>query len=258
MLNQCINYISENNKQIIYCDQFVTLANISLSPEYKKLVQKKKQYNPVELVSIISEEFGSKLHDANKVDFMRLTEACLRFKEDSKQRKKLVDGILDLCKDVPQISGIYHNEYHNRIVKSALVPIIKHCNTEIETDAGKEPRDMFKTNSWKAYSYLFSLKQVLEYKKDYNHLNFDTLMDLIDVDIGSLPKPDSQPSLLNREFGRHIVNTLAQEENKFKDRHLNLIQKSINKYSVAFPEPQDTYKKCFDIVLARSLKQIYN
>lgn len=78
-------------------------------------------------------------------------------------------------------------------------------------------------------------------------------MNLIEVDVLSCKK-DGQPSLLNREFGRYIVGLI--DDNKMKDRHLDLIQKAIKKYSVAFPDPHDTYKKCFEISLNKTLKQI--
>eukprot|EP00347_Sterkiella_histriomuscorum_P005642 403355817 len=252
MLELCYNKIHENRKEIKYPDQFVLLGNIILSKEYQKLVDSKHQLKPKEILSILNEEFGSKLHDVNKVDFINLVYKALSYSKDEKSKTQVRELIFDLCKDVPILSSTYHNEFSNRVIQRTMAPVIKHCNQELDQDNQK---NMVYGNSWKAYSLLFTLKSILEYKKDYNHLNLGTLMNLIEVDVQSC-KNDGQPSLLNREFGRYIVSLI--DDNRMQDRHLNLIQKSIKKYSVAFPEPHETYKKCLEITLNKTLLQLQN
>jgi len=40
--------------------------------------------------------------------------------------------ILDLLKDIPVLTSTYHNEFHNSMIESAMIPVIKHCNKDLE------------------------------------------------------------------------------------------------------------------------------
>lgn len=60
--------------------------------------------------------------------------------------------------------------------------------------------------------------------------------------------------MLNREFGRHIIAKMKDSELNY--RQLSVIQKAVNKYSVSFPDPNDTFKNTVDTAFNKVLKEL--
>jgi len=53
-----------------------------LSHEYHKLIDKDDRINALEILSILNEEFGVKIHDVNKVEFLNLMRKSFEYTHD--------------------------------------------------------------------------------------------------------------------------------------------------------------------------------
>jgi hypothetical protein len=75
--------------------------------------------------------------------------------------------------------------------------------------------------SWRSFTFLYHIKNLMEYKKDTKTLSFNTFMNILEADLTTVEK-DHPLTILNRDHGKYIVKTMTEKEMNF--RELKIIQ----------------------------------
>lgn len=233
-------------------DQILIVYLMALSDEIQqdliKIDKTDQLYGLEEIMSFLVVEHSSHFHDVNKVELMNLIYYQLRYK--GKGSAELKEWLFDLCQTVPFVSGIYSSEIKNFNLQRSLKETVKHCNKYIVKEENMTDLQMIK--NWKAFQFLYMIKSLLEYKKDLKQLTFESFISILEEDLRTCT--EGYPlSLLNREFGKHIVAEMNQREMNY--RQLRVIQKAVQKYSASFPEPNKTFNECVTSAYNKIIKE---
>ncbi|CDW81925.1 UNKNOWN [Stylonychia lemnae] len=245
------DYINKNFKDIIHVDQFVTLNNIILNPEYYKQFDKKDRILPQEVTTILVNEFESKLHDVNKIDYLNMIINVVKYNHQdlsAQWRNDMKAMIIGVNNSSLLLSHTYHHEYDNKTLEKAIIQSIKLRFDEEFTQVLENS-----TSNMNYLILLSGLKGLVESKKDYNHLDPNLILSILDINLRQ-PKSEDNLILVSREFGKDIVKHM--DSNMFNYQQLDIIQKAAKRYSILFPEPLELYNKCIRISLEKLLKKV--